>query len=354
MNTRRSTGSSSKKSNNYAAALNTKTITPELHAINAKICRLVENYPCMYDRSHAFYMRKSHIEYAWEEIATEMNDSVDNCKERFRNIRTSFARSINVQRRSNRVKPYYLSEELEFLRKHITPGVPVPVRGRRSRDSFRRGDDEFEDDDEDNPNAMLVVKQAPSSDENESDCSSERLPDEHALSSIYAHEQSRDSSRYEPKAEPQSHSDEDASKTTNFLEQQSHHLIPPKKRQRTVAESAKMTETPASSSSNIQSDATTLSESRPVAMDADDAFLHSLRPDLNHMNFHQKLYFKQRVYAVLGEIFGTVNSQQQQRLNGQTETIVAALSPQPQLIHYSRSGLQLPRLAPAPKPSHDG
>lgn len=93
MNTRRSTGSigknknknnnnnsisySNSKMNSYllGSALTTKTITPELHATNAKICRLVEQHPCMYDRSHPSYMRKSHVDRAWEAISKEMNDS---------------------------------------------------------------------------------------------------------------------------------------------------------------------------------------------------------------------------------------------------------------------------------------
>lgn len=43
--------------------------------INSKLCRLVEQYPCMYDRSHPHYLKKDVVEQAWIEIATEMNDS---------------------------------------------------------------------------------------------------------------------------------------------------------------------------------------------------------------------------------------------------------------------------------------
>nr|XP_039149813.1 uncharacterized protein LOC27207139 isoform X3 [Drosophila simulans] len=43
-------------------------------------------------------------------------------------------------------------------------------------------------------------------------------------------------------------------------------------------------------------------------MDFDDAFLHGLRPEIKHMNFSQKLYFKRRVYDLLGEIFHSEES----------------------------------------------
>lgn len=265
MNTRRSTGSikTSKRSISrlYVATLTTKTITPELHAVNAKICRLVEQHPCMYDRSHAAYMRKSHVEQAWVEISKQMNDTgncrlclinvvvsnylfaVDNCKERFRNIRTSFARSINVQRGSNRVKPYYLSEELEFLKKHITPGVPVPVKGRRSRDSSnRRGDenDEYDDnDDEDHVRALVHIKHSLSSDEHEhenSTDSSEWVADEHAQELLASQLQNK------PEAEFYSQSDENEQKPKNLLQPNAVPQTcpcPPKKRRRIVAELAK-------------------------------------------------------------------------------------------------------------------
>lgn len=57
--------------------------------------------------------------------------TVSSCKERWRNIRTSYARSINVNKvpaSANRTKPYYLHEELQFLSRHITPGIPVSRR----------------------------------------------------------------------------------------------------------------------------------------------------------------------------------------------------------------------------------
>ncbi|KAH8261270.1 hypothetical protein KR044_006079, partial [Drosophila immigrans] len=304
---------------------------PELHATNAKICRLVEQHPCMYDRSHPSYMRKSHVERAWEDIAKQMNDGVDSCKERFRNIRTSFARSINVQRGSNRIKPYYLSEELEFLKKHITPGVPVPIKGRRSRDSSRRGDDNDDGDGDDNdeeeqePGALVHIKHSLSSGEednndengNSSD-SSEWVTQEHAQSVASEAKEQRDS---------ELPSDEDEQKPANALPPAC--PIPPKKQTAAVVAPV---------------------ETKP-SLDFDDAFLQGLRPEMKHMNFHQKLYFKRRVYELLGAIFEESEPPHngQVHANGQLPTA----SPSPNALQHlgllpRTHMLQLPKLAPKP------
>ncbi|TDG44106.1 hypothetical protein AWZ03_009481 [Drosophila navojoa] len=355
MNTRRSTGSIKTNKRNlsrlYVATLTTKTITPELHAVNAKICRLVEQHPCMYDRSHAAYMRKSLVEQAWVEIAKEMNDTVDNCKERFRNIRTSFARSINVQRGSNRVKPYYLSEELEFLKKHITPGVPVPVKGRRSRDSSnRRGDDndEFDDNDDEDVGALVHIKHSLSSDEHENENStdsSEWVAEGHARELVASQLQNK------PEAELQQRSDEDEQKPKPQSQPNSVTQtcpFPPKKRRRMATEQLpKSNDLPAAVGADTDEHSV---DNKSSIVDFDDAFLQGLRPEMNHMDFHQKLYFKRRVYELLSEIFeGGTKANSQPRTNGQAETGLSTI-PMQHLGLLGRS-LQLPKLAP--KPSKD-
>jgi len=143
-----------------------------------------------------------------------------------------------VQRGSNRIKPYYLSEELEFLKKHITPGVPVPVKGRRSHDSFRKGDDDYDDnenDDEENPGALVHIKHSVSSDEQENDnssVSSEWVTQEHAQSIA-------SQTKEKPESTLASQSDDEEQKPTNVLQGNACPLacpIPPKKRQRMVTE----------------------------------------------------------------------------------------------------------------------
>ncbi|KAM7357011.1 uncharacterized protein ACRADG_002540 isoform 1-T8 [Cochliomyia hominivorax] len=102
---------------------------------NAKLCRLVRKCPWMYDRNHHNYAKKHILDKSWCKIAKECNDSVASCKERWRNIRAAFARSINIYKTHsgpNRVKPYYLHKELSFL-------VKPMMEGRDKKDEYDDG-----------------------------------------------------------------------------------------------------------------------------------------------------------------------------------------------------------------------
>ncbi|XP_033157833.1 uncharacterized protein LOC117139550 isoform X2 [Drosophila mauritiana] len=212
-----------------------RSIAPpqNVYAINARICKLVKLHPCLYDRHDDNYLRKSTVKNAWKEISNELRITVESCKERWHNIRSSYARSIKLHHGEN---TYYLNSELMFLQRHITPGVSVPLGGRRSRPRAQKEHDEA---DVKTPlEAILEMVHSPS-------C----LDSEHA--------QSRHST-----------------------------------------DSASATEVKTSTRSI---------EAWPI-MDFDDAFLHGLRPEIKHMNFRQKLYFKRRVYDLLGEVFHSEES----------------------------------------------
>lgn len=97
----------------------------------------------------------------------------------------------------------------------------------------------------------------------------------------------------------------------------------------------------------MDANAVAAAENKAPALDFDDAFLQGLRPEMNHMNFHQKLYFKRRVYELLGEIFEDRDrASSQPQMNGQM-----AANPSPTSLQHlgllARTGaLQLPKLAP--------
>ncbi|XP_017068243.1 uncharacterized protein LOC108105953 [Drosophila eugracilis] len=280
--------------------------SPNIYATNAKICHLVAQHPCLYDRSDDDYMRKSTVRNAWKDISKEMRNSVKSCKERWRNIRTSYARSIKLHHGAN---TYYLNSELQFLQNHITPGVPIPLRGRRSRP---KGQEEQDSGEYDTPvEAILEMKHSPSS------------PDsEHALS------------RYSTNSESEAGSEDE-----NGSEQ---------------AREAKRLQL----SKESQEEAKTLShtiDASPI-MDFDDAFLQGLRPEIKHMNFHQKLYFKRRVYELLGEIFHSEESGSSsqptqlpppEKVNGKLPVISSSPLPSNPLQHMGLT-LKLPKLIAKP------
>ncbi|SPP76082.1 uncharacterized protein LOC117580347 [Drosophila guanche] len=215
-----------------------KTPTPEIKEKNIKICRLVAKQPCLFDRSNEGYNRKSFIKRVWRDISHKMHDSINSCKERWRNIRTSYARSIKDG--YNQTRTYYLSAELAFLRPHITPGVPRRPQGRRSR-------------------ANITGRNV--------DTNEQIFGMEHAQEKLEPDHEPNDETR-----------DED---TENY----------------------------GSNAKEYKYENGAVAVPWP-SINSDDAFLHGIRPEMEQMNFRQKLCFKRRVYALLGEIFDSTEAAQ--------------------------------------------
>lgn len=87
---------------------------------NVRFIQLVESHPCIYNFNLPDYTRKQATDIAWQEVADEMNDSVHNCKERWRNLRTVFVRKMrpSVPDASGKKpisRPYYLTDAMQFL-----------------------------------------------------------------------------------------------------------------------------------------------------------------------------------------------------------------------------------------------
>ncbi|XP_072397090.1 uncharacterized protein [Diabrotica undecimpunctata] len=85
---------------------------------NINFVRVIESRPCIWNYNLQEYSKRNVTEKAWVEIAKEVNDTVPNCRERWRNIRTAFLRSLKAPPSGsgkNSKKKYYLSQCLEFL-----------------------------------------------------------------------------------------------------------------------------------------------------------------------------------------------------------------------------------------------
>ncbi|XP_039969476.1 transcription factor Adf-1-like isoform X1 [Bactrocera tryoni] len=85
------------------------------------LCNLVKQHPQLYDEGHKGYSQKKATDEAWHTIAESLGKSVPECKERWRNIRAAYARSIDdykTKRGKNRGRQYYLAKEMEFLKPH--------------------------------------------------------------------------------------------------------------------------------------------------------------------------------------------------------------------------------------------
>ncbi|KAG8223267.1 hypothetical protein J437_LFUL001544 [Ladona fulva] len=87
--------------------------------------QLVEKYPCIWNYKLKTYSKTDVTRAAWREIAEEINDTEINCRERWKNIRTAFGRSLRQPKSgSGRIskKKYYLSEYMSFLMPYLKGG----------------------------------------------------------------------------------------------------------------------------------------------------------------------------------------------------------------------------------------
>ncbi|KAG5883990.1 hypothetical protein JTB14_019972 [Gonioctena quinquepunctata] len=82
----------------------------------------IEKYPLLYNYNIPEYSRKDPTEKAWTEIGKKTSLTVNDCKEKWRNIRSTFLRSIKSLPSGSKIKkPYYLSEHLTFILPYVKP-----------------------------------------------------------------------------------------------------------------------------------------------------------------------------------------------------------------------------------------
>ncbi|XP_055855048.1 uncharacterized protein LOC129918488 [Episyrphus balteatus] len=248
----------------------------EYYLLNAKLCRLVQENPCMYDRSAPNYLKKDYVERAWTNIAREVNDTVGSCKERWRNIRTAYARSVNIYKSPcgpNRHKRYYLHDELQFLTKHIAPGLPsIPIRVLTPT--------ELEEMHENSRQSIDVTDESSNYQINLDSPSPPPQPetiDEQVQEDESDHEQERDT---EPEQETDRQPESESQPVNEELPVQA------KKRRR-------------NNSDEISKEIVPKTQKR----DLDSDFLQSLLPDMKIMNYRQKILFKGKIFQALEEVF---------------------------------------------------
>nr|CAH7760581.1 unnamed protein product [Callosobruchus chinensis] len=89
-----------------------------------KLVQQIEKYELLYNSKLAEHSRKDLVEKSWEEIAYKVGKTVSECKERWRNIRCSFHRSLKSGPKGSRPKkPYYLKEYLNFILPYLKPFI---------------------------------------------------------------------------------------------------------------------------------------------------------------------------------------------------------------------------------------
>ncbi|XP_050500151.1 uncharacterized protein LOC126880369 [Diabrotica virgifera virgifera] len=89
-----------------------------------KFVQLIENYQCLYNNTLQEYSRKDVTEKAWSAVARQIQWSEADCKEKWKNIRNGFVRSLKPSPSGSSAKakkPYYLHDVMQFVLPYIRP-----------------------------------------------------------------------------------------------------------------------------------------------------------------------------------------------------------------------------------------
>ncbi|KAL0870572.1 hypothetical protein ABMA27_005538 [Loxostege sticticalis] len=89
------------------------------HGVNVALVRAIKDYPCLYDNNLPAYCRKEITDDAWNKVATQIGIPAGECKEKWKNLRWGFIRSLRPNADGSARKKYYLHEQMEFVLPYI-------------------------------------------------------------------------------------------------------------------------------------------------------------------------------------------------------------------------------------------
>ncbi|XP_034831490.1 uncharacterized protein [Maniola hyperantus] len=84
-----------------------------------RLVQEIEKHECLYNSSLPEYNRKDLTDEAWGHVSYATNLTMTECKEKWRNIRSSLLRSLKPSKKVK--KPYYLSSYLTFVLPFMKP-----------------------------------------------------------------------------------------------------------------------------------------------------------------------------------------------------------------------------------------
>ncbi|GAB6022256.1 hypothetical protein CHUAL_006388 [Chamberlinius hualienensis] len=97
-----------------------RPLTKNEQKSNVEFVLEVEKYPCLYNYHLDDYSKRDVVDAAWVKIAQSSRDTVRNCKDRWKNLRTVFVRKRKQPpSESNRRKLYYLNDAMQFINPFI-------------------------------------------------------------------------------------------------------------------------------------------------------------------------------------------------------------------------------------------
>ncbi|KAJ8713322.1 hypothetical protein PYW07_013692 [Mythimna separata] len=104
-------------------------------AVEIQLINQIEQHEFLYNFNLPQYNRKDMVEEAWANIAANTNMSISDCKEKWRNIRSSFLRSMKPSGFKVK-KPYYLTEYLKFILPFLKPTTTAGIESADDSQSY--------------------------------------------------------------------------------------------------------------------------------------------------------------------------------------------------------------------------
>ncbi|KAM3965593.1 LOW QUALITY PROTEIN: uncharacterized protein ACR2FA_000439 [Aphomia sociella] len=88
---------------------------------NLALVKSIERFPCLYNYNLSEYSKKELTDKAWGEVANETNLTAGECKEKWKNLRYGFIRSLKPNADGSVKKKYYLHDHMEFVLPFVKP-----------------------------------------------------------------------------------------------------------------------------------------------------------------------------------------------------------------------------------------
>ncbi|CAH0687788.1 unnamed protein product [Spodoptera exigua] len=80
-----------------------------------QLVKAIEKFPCLYNYNIPECLKKEFSDRAWQEVASQTQLSVGECKEKWKNLRYGLLRSLRLNPDGSEKKKYYLHDEMEFV-----------------------------------------------------------------------------------------------------------------------------------------------------------------------------------------------------------------------------------------------
>ncbi|KAK2717976.1 hypothetical protein QYM36_006679 [Artemia franciscana] len=262
--------------------------------LNVKFVGEVEKHEELYNYKLPAYSRKDMTEKAWQMVGAEVNMSVAECKEKWRNLRTVFTRKMKPPPSGSgaKKKAYYLEDAMQFCLPFMKTSAP-PSFGNLPQYSDANEGGVDEETPQDNASSADLSHTVPSQ-------TCQAVPEE-ATSSPTQYLSSRDGK-------------------TNFTSNKR----PSAEVDRSVVEYVK------AKKYKLNANDTETTSGKIDKQDSLKMFLLSLMPELEDLNKTQIRVFKRRVFSLIDEIAGTSLNQPPM------STYPRIVSPQSDSSHTSR------------------